>query len=133
MRSEMESAAEVLEEVAGAGDEVVSPSGTVTKDKDGEDDADGDGDMEDALGEEEDADAEPSANAGSGTGGPDSDQDRSQHSTSVVPSPAPQPASRKTPLSRPPTSTPDIVTEKERNGKHSWIKAEDDNTLLAQG
>lgn len=133
MRSEMESAAEVLEEVAGAGDEVVSPSGTVTKDKDGEDDADGDGDMEDALGEEEDADAEPSANAGSGTGGPDSDQDRSQHSSSVVPSPAPPPASRKTPLSRPPTSTPDIVTEKERNAKHSWIKAEDDNTLLAQG
>lgn len=76
----MESDAEVLEEVAGVGDEVVSPSDTTAKNKDGEPDADDDCNMEGALGEGKDADAEPSANAGSATGRPDSDQDRSRHS-----------------------------------------------------
>ncbi|KAG8919068.1 hypothetical protein FRC01_001495, partial [Tulasnella sp. 417] len=110
-RSEMESAAEVLEvALVDDGAEVISPAATA-KDKDGEDDADGDGDMEDAVGEEEDADAEPSANAASATG-PDSDQG-SRHSASLVQSPAPQPISRKTPISRHSTSTPNPIKEKD--------------------
>lgn len=129
----MESAAEVLE-VALVGDdgvETISPAGTTANHKDGEDDADGDGDMEDALGEEEDADAEPSANAASATG-PDSDQDRSRHSASLVQSPAPQPISRKTPVSRPSTSPPGPIKEKDQL-KPSWVKLEEEGALLAQG